>query len=73
MATASEVLKLAESYIGVKENPPYSNNVIFNTHYYGGPVNDKSLHWCVAFVWDIFRLAGAMLLVVPGGMFIMRS
>ena len=34
-------------------------NVIFNTHYYGGPVNDKNLHWCVAFVWDIFRLAGA--------------
>ena len=44
MATASEVLKLAESYIGVKENPPYSNNVIFNTHYYGGAEHAKNLH-----------------------------
>lgn len=66
MATAGEILKLAESYIGVKENPPFSNNVIFNTHYYGGPVNDKSLHWCVAFVWDIFRMAGASSLFCGG-------
>ena len=59
MARAEDILKLAASYIGVKENPPYSNNVIFNTHYYGGPVNNQSLHWCAAFVWDIFRMAGA--------------
>lgn len=66
MATASDILKLASSYIGVKENPPFSNNVIFNTHYYGGPVNDRSLHWCAAFVWDIFRMAGASKLYYGG-------
>lgn len=59
MAAAADILALAASYIGVKEDPPYSNNVIFNTHYYGCPVNDRSLHWCAAFVWDIFRMAGA--------------
>lgn len=66
MAKADDILKLAASYIGVKENPPFSNNVIFNTHYYGAPVNDKSLHWCVAFVWDIFRMAGAQELFYGG-------
>lgn len=66
MATATDILNLAVSYLGVKENPPNSNNVIFNTHYYGGPVNNKSLHWCVAFVWDIFRMAGASALFFGG-------
>lgn len=66
MATASEVLALAKSYLGVKESPPDSNNVIFNTHYYGGPVNDKSLHWCVVFLWDIFRMVGASELFYGG-------
>ncbi len=66
MATANDILNLARSYLGVKENPPNSNNVIFNTHYYGGPVNNRSLHWCVAFVWDIFRMAGASALFFGG-------
>ncbi len=48
MAAASDILALAASYIGVKESPPYSNNVIFNTHYYGKPVNSKSLHCSIA-------------------------
>ncbi|NCE63748.1 CHAP domain-containing protein [Pseudoflavonifractor sp. 524-17] len=66
MATGKEILALAASYIGVKEDPPSSNNVIFNTHYYGGPVNNPNLHWCVAFVWDIFRMAGASELFFGG-------
>lgn len=67
MASANDILTLAASYIGVKENPPNSNNVIFNTHYYGGPVNSPNLHWCVAFVWDIFRMTGASALFYGGG------
>lgn len=67
MATANDILNLAISYLGVKEDPPNSNNVIFNTHYYSGPVNNKSLHWCVAFVWDIFRMARASALFYGGG------
>lgn len=67
MATAKDIMTLAESYIGTHEDPIGSNNVIFNTHYYGGPVNDPSLAWCCAFVWDIFRMAGASDLFCDGG------
>ncbi len=51
-----EILKFAESYIGIKESPPNSNNVIFNVRYY--PVGTKftsSGHpWCMAFIWCLF-------------------
>ena len=40
MAKASEILELAKSYEGTKESPANSNNVIFNTHYYGREVYD---------------------------------
>lgn len=69
MAKASEVMKLAKSYVGTKESPAYSNNVIFNTHYYGREVRDgngASYPWCVTFVWDIFRMAGASELFYDG-------
>ena len=63
MAKVSEILKLAKSYEGTKESPANSNNVIFNTHYYGREVYDGLwgcyFPWCVTFVWDIFRMAGA--------------
>ena len=38
MAKASTILKKAKSYIGTKENPANSNNVKFNTDYYGHSV-----------------------------------
>lgn len=66
MAKASEVMKLAKSYVGTKESPAYSNNVIFNTHYYGHEVNGSNYAWCVTFVWDIFRMAGASELFYDG-------
>jgi len=67
MATANDVISLAASYIGTHEEPPGSNNVIFNTDYYGGEVHDPSLAWCCAFVWDIFRMANASNLFYQGG------
>ena len=69
MPNASDIIKLAKSYVGTKESPAYSNNVIFNTHYYGHPVSDgngASYPWCVTFVWDIFRMAGASNLFYDG-------
>lgn len=67
---ASEILALAKTYIGVKESPPNSNNVIFNTHYYGREVYDGlwgcQFPWCVTFIWDIFRMAGASELFYSG-------
>ena len=70
MAKASTVINLAKTYVGTKENPANSNNVIFNTHYYGREVYDglwgTTFPWCVTFVWDIFRMAGAASLFYYG-------
>lgn len=47
-----------ESQIGVSEDPPDSNNVIYNTDFYGNAVSGPQYPWCVAFVWDGFRECG---------------
>ena len=52
------VVEKAREFLGVKEYPKDSNNVIFNTHYYGKEVNGSAYPWCVTFVWDIFRMCG---------------
>lgn len=64
--TAEDVMKKAISFIGTKESPANSNNVIFNTHYYGREVRGSAYPWCMAYVWDIFRLAGASDLFYDG-------
>lgn len=64
--TAKSVMDKAISYLGTKENPPDSNNVIFNTDYYGHPVNGSWYAWCVVFVWDIFRMCDASSLFYDG-------
>lgn len=64
---AKDVIEKAKSYLGVKENPPYSNNVVFNTDYYGHAVYGSQWAWCVTYVWDIFRIAGASELFYDGG------
>lgn len=64
--TASTIIKMAESFIGTKESPPDSNNVSFNTHYYGRQVEGSAYPWCVVFVWDVFRLCGASELFYGG-------
>ena len=66
MATANDILTMAKSFIGTKESPSGSNNVIFNTHYYGREVTGSSYAWCCTFVWDIFRLCGASSLFYDG-------
>ena len=64
--TASTVIKKAKKYIGTKESPRNSNNVIFNTHYYGRAVHGSAYPWCCVFLWDIFRLCGASSLFYGG-------
>ena len=61
MALVDNVISKAREYIGVSENPPESNNVVFNTDYYGREVFDNggiTYPWCVVFLWDIFRMCG---------------
>lgn len=64
--TAKAVMEVAQKYLGTKENPAGSNNVIFNTNYYNRAVSGDDYPWCCAFVWDIFRMANASDLFYDG-------
>ena len=57
MATVSELLEIARRQIGVKESPPNSNNVRYNTWYYGREVHGSAYPWCVVFVAWVFDQA----------------
>ena len=52
------ILNKARSQIGVSETPLGSNNVKYNTAYYGGAVNGAAYPWCCAFVWWVFKECG---------------
>ena len=39
MANVNDIISMAIKYIGTKESPPNSNNVVFNTDYYGKNVD----------------------------------
>lgn len=70
MATANQIINKAASYIGTKENPPYSDNVIFNTLFYGHPVySTATVHywWCLTYIWATFYLEDASELFYDGG------
>lgn len=64
--TAKEILNLARKQIGVKENPPDSNNVKYNTAYYGREVSGKQYAWCCVFIWWLFKEMGASELFYGG-------
>ena len=58
MATAEKVLAVACSELGAKESPANSNNVKYNTWYYGREVSGKAYPWCMVFVQWCFAQAG---------------
>jgi len=66
MTQPEHVLFIANSYVGIREEPKNSNNVIFNTRYYGRVVSGEQYAWCMAFVWDVFRIAGLSRLFYNG-------
>ena len=66
MATAEKILEIARSQIGTRESPANSDNVKYNTAYYGREVSGK-YPWCAVFVWWVFREAGAPELYYGGG------
>ena len=66
MATAKDVMTVALSHLGVKESPANSNNVIFNTAYYGHAVNGSWYPWCCVYVWYCFQEADASDLFYDG-------
>lgn len=57
MATVSELLDIARKQIGVKESPPKSNNVRYNTWYYGREVSGSAYPWCAVFAAWVFDQA----------------
>ncbi len=59
--TVGEVLAIARLEIGVMESPPNSNNVKYNTWYYGRPVSGPAYPWCMVFVQWVFAQAGGPL------------
>ena len=61
MATVSELLEIARRQIGTRESPPNSNNVRYNTWYYGREVSGAAYPWCMVFVQWVFAQAGVKL------------
>lgn len=57
--TVEDIIALAKTQIGVTEDPPGSNNVLYNTVYYGHPVSGGEYPWCVVFIWWLFANLGA--------------
>lgn len=55
--TASKVLEIARAQIGVKESPPNSNKVLYNTWYYGYTVSGAAYPWCMTFVQWVMNQA----------------
>lgn len=60
MPNAQEIINTALNEVGVTEYPPNSNNVKYNTAFYGRPVQDgvpspkDRYPWCCVFVWWVF-------------------
>lgn len=51
----SSIIKQAQAEVGIKEEPANSNNVKYNTWFYGKPVSGSAYPWCCAFVTWLFR------------------
>jgi hypothetical protein len=68
MNELQRLITWVRAQIGTAETPPGSNNVIYNTRYYGHPVSGDNFPWCCAFVWDAFRETGLSRLFVGGDM-----
>ena len=52
------VMATAQNQIGICEDPPGSNDVVFNTDYYGYEVSGDDYPWCCVFVWWCFNKSG---------------
>ena len=64
MATVKDILAIARKELGTKESPANSNNVKYNTWFYGHAVRDTSAinyPWCMVFVQWCFAQAGQTL------------
>jgi len=57
--TAARLIQIAAGQVGVKESPANSNNVKYNTWFYGKAVSGSAYPWCAVFVcWCFAVLCG---------------
>lgn len=57
MTNTERLITLARAELGTQENPKGSNNVKYNTWYYGHPVSGDAYPWCMVFVqWCFYAL-----------------
>ena len=61
MATAEKLLETARAELGVKESPAGSNQVKYNTWYYGRTVSGAAYPWCMVFAQWCCAQAGVSL------------
>ena len=61
MATVNELLTIARKQLSVCESPSGSNNVHYNTWYYGREVRGSAYPWCMVFVQWVFDQVGVKL------------
>lgn len=59
--TGAELAALAARELGITESPPGSNQVKYNTWYYGQAVSGSAYPWCMVFVQWVFAQAGVSL------------
>lgn len=55
MMTIDSILAIAQKEVGIKEYPAGSNNVKYNTWFYGHEVSGSKYPWCAAFQSWVFR------------------
>ena len=55
---ASDVINKAYAEVGITEYPPNSNNVKYNTFFYGKEVRGAQYPWCCTFIWWILSSCG---------------
>lgn len=62
----NKLLAIASAEVGITEYPPSSNNVKYNTWFYGKQVMGASYPWCCTFISYIFwELDGGSMLPYP--------
>lgn len=61
----NKLLALADAEVGVTEYPPSSNNVKYNTWFYGRAVSGSGYPWCAAFVSYIFAELDGSITNIP--------
>lgn len=66
MSKRDDFLQWLESQVGVTENPPGSNNVIYNTEYYGHEVSGPGYAWCATFQRSGLKAIGCVELYYGG-------